>query len=141
MAVKRWTNRDAGRRGLTLIETALVMPLLVLMVFGMMEYGWMFLKSGEVANAARHGVRLGVVPDAVTSQVTGGVATYMSAAGLGGSGYTLTITPQNVAALNPGDTLTVSVSVPYSKITLTGIPLIPMPGTLRATVSMAKEGP
>jgi hypothetical protein len=69
------------------------------------------------------------------------VAQFMNTAGLGSSGYTLTITPSNVAALNPGDTLTVSISVPYSKITLTGIPLIPMPSALRATVSMAKEGP
>ena len=48
------------------------MPLLLILVFGVLEYGWMFIKAREVANAARRGARAAVVP-AVTSddQVTG----------------------------------------------------------------------
>ena len=77
---------------------------------------------------------------ATTAEIQAGVATWMTMAGMGGSGYVVTISPADVSLMNLGETLTVSVSVPYANIDL-GIPFVPVPATLEASVSMAKEGP
>ena len=51
-------NRDEGA---SVVEFAVVLPLLLLLVFGIMEAGWAFAQQVEVRNAAREGARLAVV--------------------------------------------------------------------------------
>ena len=48
------------RRGSLLVEAAIILPLLILVTFGVMEYGWMFVQYKHVTNAARHGARMAV---------------------------------------------------------------------------------
>lgn len=50
-----------SERGAALVEFALVMPLLLLLVFGIMETGWLFAQQIEVRNAAREGARIAAV--------------------------------------------------------------------------------
>ena len=47
--------------GASLVEFAVVLPLLILLLFGIMEAGWLFSQQVEVRNAAREGARLAVV--------------------------------------------------------------------------------
>lgn len=132
-------RRRSSRRATVLIEMALVLPLLVLFLFGMMEYGWIFLNMQHITTAARHGARMGVKADATSGDVTAAVASVMSSAGLGGSGYMVSFS--DPAGLATGAELRVTVAVTYANIELTGIPVIPVPATLRSGVTMAKEGP
>ena len=39
-------------KGASLVEFAVVLPLLILLVFGIMEAGWLFAQQVEVRNAA-----------------------------------------------------------------------------------------
>lgn len=126
------------RRGLATIEFALVLPLLLLLTLGPMEYGWLFLQAHQITNAAQHGARIGVLPDRTAADVERAVATLMNRAGLADSGYTVAVTTQPLAFAEDGLLLTVSVNVPYANIRLTGFPL-PLPSTLKASVSMAKQ--
>ena len=68
------------------------------------------------------------------------VRSLMLAAGI--TGYSVAFDPSDVSLMEAGDTLTITVSVPYqgADIELLGIPLIPVPATLESSVSMAKEG-
>ena len=50
-----------SERGASLVEFALVMPLFLILVFGIMEAGWLFAQLTETRNAAREGARLAVV--------------------------------------------------------------------------------
>ncbi|HET6426827.1 MAG TPA: TadE family protein [Phycisphaerae bacterium] len=138
MALVKTTRRS---RGAATIEAALLFPVLLFLTLALIEYGWLFLKFEETTNAARRGARLGVTPDATTGEVASAVGSLMSSAGMGESGYSVTIRPADVASLAPGEVLTVEVNVPYGNIALIGGPLVPLPGNLRASVSMAKEGP
>ncbi len=128
------------RRGLSSVELVLILPLLLLLLFGVIEYGWVFFQSQKVAAAARHGVRIGVTADATNTEIEEAVTLIMTRNGMDGSGYTLDISA-DTETLEPGDVLQVSVSVPYSNVMLVGFPFIPVPENLSTVVNMAKEGP
>ncbi len=130
----------SARRGIVLIEIAVIMPLLLMLLLGCMEYGWMFLKSQQITNAARQGARTGAIADATVAEIQTVVANVMFASGLDGSGYVVTITPGDPTALEMGQLFEVAVSVSYDNIGF-GVPLVPTPATLEATVTMAREGP
>jgi Flp pilus assembly protein TadG len=120
------------------VEAALLLPLLVLLTFGVIEYGWVLLKTQQIGNAARGGARCAVRADATNAEVEAAVSTLMSSAGI--QGYQLTL-PGDVAQIPPASLVTVQISVPYQNIQLAGAPFVPMPAHLQARVSMAKEGP
>jgi Flp pilus assembly protein TadG len=66
-------RRFADRKGAVTVETALVLPLMLLFLFGIMEYGRYVLCLQVVTNAAREGCRYAVTH---TQPVTlGGVTT------------------------------------------------------------------
>ena len=123
------------------MELAIVAPVLVLLIFGVIEYSWMFLKAGDLSSAAREGARYAVTPYVTsTSQLTamdsplvrvlGNAKIPMSA---------VTVTCIGLTYDTPtGQPITVSVSVPYSTVKLVG--LVPGPTNLAASVTMLKEG-
>ena len=123
------------------METALVLMLLVTLTFAAIEYGWLFTSAGYVTNAARQGARIGARPDATSADVQSAVNTLMNNVGMGSSGYSVTLSPSDVTSLTPGQALSVTVSVPYNNIEITGFPLLPLPANLRSQATMAKEGP
>jgi Flp pilus assembly protein TadG len=127
-------RRDAS----ALVEMAIALPLLLLLTLGVIEYGWVFLRVSQINQAARHGVRTAVRPDATEQNVTDAVAMMMNSAGLQSSGYTLTHTDLAVAV---GQPVTVQVSVNYTGLGLTGTSFIPLPAQIQGRGTMAKEGP
>lgn len=132
----RTRGRDSRARGIASLEFVIIMPVLMVLLFGVMEYGWMLTKSGELVNAAREGARTGARPDATLADINAVVDERMGDAGM--AGYTTTVTTAN----NVGDPVTVQVSVPYDGgVELIGFFLVPVPPTLQASVSMSKEGP
>ncbi|MDB5301325.1 MAG: TadE family protein [Phycisphaerales bacterium] len=129
------------RRGTALVEMAIVLLLLMLLTLGAIEYGWMFLKQEQITNAARQASRLACTPDATNAQVTTQISRLMSSYGMASSGYTTTLTPNDVSAAGRGETVTVQISVTYKKVGITNFALLPMPAKLSSAVVMEKEGP
>lgn len=141
MAKLRMKSRLKRNEGTALIELALVLMILVLLTFGVMEYGWMFFQVQQVTNAARAGAREAILPDTTNADVEAVVDTAMTDAGLSTSGYGVTITPTDVTGMSRGDPVTVAITVPYANIELLGMSIFPEPASLDASVTMAKEGP
>ncbi len=50
-----------GERGANLVEFALIMPLLLLLLFGVIEFAWLFTQNLDVRHGAREGARLAAV--------------------------------------------------------------------------------
>ena len=63
MSVRTHRCRRAKSRGQALAETALLFPLLMLLVLGSADLGRLFFAAVEVQNAAREGARQGVTYD------------------------------------------------------------------------------
>jgi hypothetical protein len=54
---------QANERGATLVEFAFVLPLFVLLLFAIIDFGWLFTQFLDVKQGAREGARLAVVND------------------------------------------------------------------------------
>jgi Flp pilus assembly protein TadG len=59
MAMNRTTLRD--RKGVTIVEFALVFPFLMVLIFGVMDFGMYFFVQHSIQYATREGVRLALV--------------------------------------------------------------------------------
>jgi hypothetical protein len=60
IARRRQSSRRVGdQRGVTLLETAIVIPLLLMLAIGLAEVGFLVIDQMAVANAAREGARVG----------------------------------------------------------------------------------
>ena len=110
------TVKKNSKRGQSLVEFALIVPILVLLVMGIVEFGRIFMAQQAITNASREGARTGVLPTSSTSDVESTVNTYMTNAGLTG---TSSMTCTNVGPTTPSGSAT-SVTVSYSLEILTG---------------------
>lgn len=60
-------HRPRGDRGVALVEFALVAPLLLLLLFGAIDFAWVFAQNVDLKNGAREGARLAAVNGGPTS--------------------------------------------------------------------------
>lgn len=132
-------KRLKEKRGLALVEMAIVMLLLIFITFGIMEYSWLFHRIQQMNSCARAGARQAVLPDSTSGLIANSVG--ILATGYGIYGYTLTVSPADITVLGSGELITVTVDVPYDNVKLIGGSLFPMPDPLKASVTMSKEGP
>jgi hypothetical protein len=128
----------SNRSGMAMVEFALILPLLMLLLLGTMEMGWMFFRMHEISSIAREAARVAIRPDSTNATVATRVSGLTE--DLGFDTYTLTVVPDNIAALNAGQQIQVTLEVPYSEAGLFSTGLVRLPGTLRARATMAKEG-
>ena len=78
------------RGGQALVEFALVLPILLLLFLGVVEFGRAWMIRQVVTNAARSGARSGIVLGASESDVHATVNHYLESADLTGSAVVLT---------------------------------------------------
>jgi Flp pilus assembly protein TadG len=78
--------RNANKKGQSLVELALVLPILLLIVFGVLDLGRIFFATINLTNAAREGVRYLTLHSNDVSNVSGAFAGSKAAA-LGEASY------------------------------------------------------
>jgi Flp pilus assembly protein TadG len=104
-------SRWQSERGAELIEFAIVAPILIFIIAGLVDFGMMFRTYEAVTNAAREGARVGVLPGYNPPDVQTRVDAYLAASGLSGT-RTTTVTNQTVAT-GAGTFTARSVNVQY----------------------------
>jgi hypothetical protein len=122
-----------GQDGAAAVEFALLLPLLVLLLFGFIQFGIAFNTKIQATNAAREGARMAVVGIDNWANVGGGVSFWQAVqqdAGLGDIDNCVLDTADEV-----GGTLTVTFDYPLDL----AIPFMPNPpswqtGTATATM-------
>ena len=113
-----------GRRlqaGTSVVEMAIVLPLLLLLVFAIGDFGIAYTRWNSLTNAAREGARMGVVfrnpcdAATVTTDIQNTVETFAASSGLDGPSIVTTVTGVCAAT---GTQLTVNSTVPYDYVAL-----------------------
>ena len=130
--------RHNARRGTAAVEAALMRPMVMFMTLALVTYGWIFIKSAQITNAARQGARVAARADAEDADVQLIIATLMANAGI--SAYT--VDPLDVQESPAGTIMTVTITVPYAgtDVELISMPFMPVPQNLKSVASMLKEG-
>ena len=101
------TRCRRSERGAELIEFALILPLLILIILGLVDFGFMFQRFEVVTNAAREGARIAVLPGYATADVTARVTSYLTSGGVAATTSNTTVSVTNVAiAAGAGPALT-----------------------------------
>jgi Flp pilus assembly protein TadG len=71
-----------SERGAELVEFAIVLPLLLLVTMGIIDFGFMFQRYVVLTNAAMEGARVAVLPGYSTSDVQARVTAYAEGGGI-----------------------------------------------------------
>ncbi len=103
-------------RGVALVEFGLVAPLLVAVLFGLLEFGLVVYSKGVLANASREGARLGVVlstPRKTQEEITARVRDYLHRSAFPGADQVPVHFPNWPAGVS-GAPLTVKVEYSYT---------------------------
>ena len=140
-------NHWIPRRGVTyreraaaIVEFAVVLPLLLTILFGVIEYGWVFMIRQTLQNAAREGARLAILQSSVDpyTNVTTRINEVLAPTGLAAEEVTITMTHATVGS--PVETIV--ISVPREAVSITGLTSFfgAMDGTLSGSCTMRKEG-
>lgn len=60
--MSRWLNKAKGEeKGAALVEFAIILPLLIVMLFGILEASWAFAQQNDVRHGTREAARLAAV--------------------------------------------------------------------------------
>lgn len=111
VTVKTGKNRRDGEKGQNLVEFAMVVPIFLILVFAIVDFGMGFHAWITVTNAAREGARVGAVgADAATIEAR----VIDSASSLIGEDLDVTIVNAQGA---PGEAVSVDVGYDYELIT------------------------
>jgi Flp pilus assembly protein TadG len=111
--------RPSMRPGTASVEMALIVPILMLISFGMFELSRGWMAKNILNDAARKGCRTGIQPNKANSDITTDVDNILSDNGFDPTKATVTIllngTSTDVKNAQRGDTISVQVSVPVSQ--------------------------
>ncbi len=123
-----------------MVEMAIVAPILLLLLFGIAEFGIAFAQWQTLSNAAREGARVGVVFRApcnaanVRTAITNTVQSYASSV----VSATVSVTTNNLECVR-GQGLQVQATAPYQFQALPGLAGISSSITLVGTSTMRNE--
>jgi len=124
--LRRWLAPVAKNdSGAELVEFALVLPMLLVIVFAIAEFGILFQRNLVITNAAREGARMAILPGFTTApggDVEARVNAYLTAAGVPGTATTV-VTPMSITVPSGAIITLQQVTVTY-----------PYPGTILGPV-------
>src|SRR5262245_53560801 len=132
----RCRSRTSLRRGAAMVDAALVLPVFLLFVYGMIETSRLGLMAQLVTNAAREGCRVAVIDGKQQSDVDATVQAILTSGGIGT--YTSTITP-GFDTVELGKPVTLTISVKYSDVSWLAPPQFFGSTTMAATSTLNSE--
>jgi Flp pilus assembly protein TadG len=99
-----------------MVEMALVLPLFLLIMVGILAFGRAFMVQQMVTNASREGARHASLPNTTESEVVTLVRDYLATGSINPDVVQVTVTPTNLQSSTTGTQVSVDVRVPYSDV-------------------------
>lgn len=121
-----------SRRGTALVEMAVVFPLFILLVFGLVEFVRMGMVKQALSDAARAGCRRAALTSTLTHEdAEATIRAFLQSAMSNSQDVAkcrITITPENLTGMTSGVEITARVEVNYSDVSWL------VPGVLQNTI-------
>ena len=146
---RRLRRAVASERGTAILETAMTLPLLLLVTVGIFEFGRAYQTWQVMTNAAREGARIAVLPNYVAGSAEARAKQYLASGQLpNAASATVTVDPTvtvNIGATT-ATTSVVTVNYPFQFMVLQPIARLVVKGatvggpiTLSASAQMRNE--
>lgn len=129
-------RRSKTRAGAAAVEFALVVPIFLLLVFGIIEFGRAIMVQQILVNASREGARQAVLDGATSADVVNTVSDYLRGSSVDTGQDNITVSP-DPTGVRSREEITVSVSVPFSEVSW--MPPFIYDGNLQASATMRSE--
>ncbi len=122
-------RQNPPRRGAVIVEMALVLPIFLALVLGIIEFGRGLMVGQLVTNAAREGARKAILDGSTNSDITSTIQSFLATSANVSAGdvtVTITVTPaagnpdpgNSVAACKSKDLITITAQIPFNKVAL-----------------------
>lgn len=122
-------------KGANLVEFALLAPLLILLLLGIIEFGWLFSQNNDVKHGAREGARAAAVNMGGNAALHSHTCDSMDLA----SNVTVEFTDSAMGEI--GETASVVVIATPSSLSGLGLIEVFLPSTLTSTIEFRLEQP
>jgi Flp pilus assembly protein TadG len=140
---------DSRERGSAMVETAIVLPIILVLMVGIFEVGRAYETWQVLTNAAREGARMAVTPSGSVPTTTALIREYMAAGQLTKSASAVVVVNKTASITvngNPVSASAVTVDYPFEFIMLQPVVRLVAPSatvggplTMRATSIMRNE--
>ena len=122
------TRLRHNERGAALIETAITIPMILLIAVGIFEFGRAYQTWQVLTNAAREGARVAILSDKTDVEVQTAVRNYMQAGGLPHYSSAPVLMDRNVTlGTNTGSRIT--INYPFQFMVLNGVAKLVVKGS------------
>ena len=117
---KFFFHRDhQRRRGAAMLELALVLPILLLLILGIIEMGRVMMLNQVTTNACREASRRAIIPGMTHVKVVSIVNSYLDAGGVSSTNRQVSVldsagNPTTVEQVQSHEAITIEVQVPYA---------------------------
>lgn len=134
------------RRGNGVLEAALVLPVLLALSMGMVEFGQFFYMKHTIQAASRDGARTAILSSTTHSAAQTAITNTMSSANVPSNKYTVTFqnastnaTISDVASVAKGTGIKVTVSATAGNVSVRPLGVIPANKAIVGMTTMIKE--
>ena len=121
-------NLRRNERGAALIETAITIPIILLISVGIFEFGRAYQTWQVLTNAAREGARVAILTDKTDADVQSTVQNYMKSGGLPKYATAAVVIERSVA-LGTNTASRITVNYPFQFMVLNGVAKLVAKGT------------
>ena len=129
------SDRRGDRQGVAAVEFAMVLPVFMLLVFGIVEVGRMLMVQQTLVNASREGARRAVLENSTSDSVIETVSACLDGV-IDVPVDSISVSPDPAAVRN-NQQITVRVAVPFSDVSW--LPPFIYKGDLQASTTMRSE--
>jgi len=113
------------RRGVAVVEFAVVAPILFLVVFGSIEFCRALMAVQSLEESARAGCRVAILRGATTEEIEAEVDRILAPSGIPKENYTVQTDPVNIATVGRWSLISVTVVASFDDMSW-----LPLPGAL-----------
>jgi Flp pilus assembly protein TadG len=120
---------------------ALVSPIALALIFGIMQIGYAFMIQHMLQDAARNGCRAAVLPSSSNAAVNSAVNTVLAPMALTGATTTITLNgvSGDVSNARYGDQVSVKVAIPFANVLLFNVSFGGTSGTISGADALRFE--
>lgn len=132
-----------SRRAAAAVEFAVIAPVLILFLFGAIDFGRAMMVSNLLTSAAREGARIGVVPNTENVDIRTLVNANLNSVGVPSTHAVTTIrvngVTKDVSTAMTGDLVSVTVTMPFNKVSWLPTSWFLKDATLQGRAVMRRE--